>query len=164
MKKAKLLIATLFVMGFMSTSYAQYEYKSAVGLRLGSPFSASYKQFLGERGAVEGFVGFRGWPGYSSVSINALYQYHSPIPNVDGLRWYAGGGAGVYFYSWKSNWTGDTGGSTSLGILGVIGLDYKFEDLPINLSIDWMPSFFINGYGEGFSGGYGALGVRYVLK
>lgn len=164
MKKARLLIAAMFVFGFMSASFAQQDYTSAVGLRLGYPFSASYKQFLGERSAIEGFVGFRGWPGYSWVSINALYQYHSPISGVDGLRWYAGGGAGVFFWTWKSSWIGDTGTSSSIGILGVIGLDYKFEDLPINLSIDWVPSIFLSGFNSGFAGGYGALGVRYVLK
>ncbi|MBK8625236.1 MAG: hypothetical protein IPN86_06655 [Saprospiraceae bacterium] len=154
-----LVIALLFV---TSVSQAQ-DYKSAVGLRLGSPLSVSYKTFISEKGAFEGVAGFRSYSGYSWFNVGAYYQHHNEIASVDGLKWYYGAGANVYFWSWESNFI-DPGSTTSIGISGVLGLDYKFSDYPVNLSADWIPTFFINGYGNGFSGGYGALAVRYTLN
>ncbi len=48
--------------------------------------------------------------------------------------------------------------------MGVLGLDYKFTDAPVNLSLDWAPILFVNGYDNGFRGAYGALSARYTLK
>jgi hypothetical protein len=38
----------------------------------------------------------------------------------------------------------------TIGIDGVLGLDYKFNGAPINVSIDWQPSFEFGDY-VGFS-------------
>ena len=45
---------------------------------------------------------------------------------------------------------------------GVLGLDYKFRGAPINMSIDWQPSFEF-GAGRGFVGSWGGLGIRYTF-
>jgi hypothetical protein len=110
------------------------------------------------------FGGLRGYSSYSWINVGGAYQVHKPIEGVDGLNWYFGGGASVFFWTYKNSFTGDGSASTTFGILGNLGLDYKFEDSPINLSADWMPIFFINGFGSGFGGGYGALAVRYTLN
>ena len=57
----------------------------------------------------------------------------------------------------------EPGSSTSFGIQGYLGLDYTFEDLPLNLTVDWIPTIFLNGFNNGFGGSYGSLGIRYVL-
>jgi hypothetical protein len=80
------------------------------------------------------------------------------------LYWFGGGGASLFLWSWKSQYSGPQQSGTSLGVNGHLGLDYKFSDLPLNLSLDWMPVFFLNGYSSGISGGYGALCVRYVFR
>ncbi len=155
------LAVLLFTCNFAAQAQ---EYNSAIGLRLGYPTSVSYKTFLNEKGAIEAFAGFRSFSiGYNWFNIGAMYQVHNPISELDGLSWYYGGGAAVYFWSYKNNFV-DAGSSTSFGILGALGLDYKFKDAPINASLDWVPTFFVNGYSNGFAGGYGALSVRYVLK
>ncbi|MCZ2101597.1 MAG: hypothetical protein LC107_08685 [Chitinophagales bacterium] len=159
--KTKFLTVLAFVFMFALTSNAQ-DYKSAIGLRLGSPLSVSYKTFLSDKGAFEGVVGFRSYTYYSWVNIGAYYQVHNDIPNVSGLRWYYGGGANIYFWSWDSAFL-DSGSNTSFGISGVLGLDYKFADIPLNVSADWIPTFFLNGYGNGFGAGYGALAARYTF-
>jgi hypothetical protein len=82
---------------------------------------------------------------------------------VPGLKWYAGPGAHLGFWSdsWKKeNPEADAG--ISIGIDGVVGLDYKFKDVPINLSLDWQPSFSFVGYNY-FEGGWGGLGIRYTF-
>ena len=159
--KTRFFTALTFVCMFALAGNAQ-DYKSAIGLRLGSPLSVSYKTFLSEKGAFEAVAGFRSYTGYSWVNIGAYYQVHNDFPNVDGLKWYYGAGANVYFWSWDSAFL-DAGSNTSFGISGVLGLDYKFKDIPLNVSADWIPTFFLNGYGNGFAAGYGALAARYTF-
>lgn len=163
MKKLTLLILSLF---FMMTCIATMDaqvYKSAIGARLGYPLSASYKTFMNENGAIEVYAGFRGYSLYSWVSVSGAYQYHKPFPDVEGLQWYFGGGASVYFWNYKSGFIGEQS-NTGIGLQGYLGLDYKIKDVPLSLTIDWIPTVFVSGYLSGFGGGYGGLGVRYVLK
>ncbi len=136
-------------------------YQSAIGARLGVPFAASYKMFITEPGAIELFAGFRGYTGYSWLSINGAYEHHFPISGVDNLSWYVGGGAGFQFWTWRNAALDQ---NTSFSVMGILGLDYKFEEIPLNLSLDWMPTFFINGFLGGFGGGYGSLSARYILN
>lgn len=72
----------------------------------------------------------------------------------------------MYFWSYDDVWLGSNRySSTTFGVMGVVGLDYKFTDIPLNLSVDWVPTFFIgDGYVSGFGGGYGALSARYTLR
>ena len=158
MKTRFTILVAVFVMAF---SYVQaQEYNSAVGLRFGYPLSVSYKKFLSTQGAMELTAGFRSFSGWSWFNIGGYYQHHNAIESVEGLRWYYGGGANVYFWTFKS---GFSGSSTSIGLSGVLGLDYRFKDIPLNLSVDWIPTFFLNGFDNGFAGGYGALSARYIL-
>lgn len=159
-----LVFTMLLLISLVSKLSAQESsYKTAVGLRLGYPLSVSLKHFLGEKNAIEGFVGMRGYSSYRWITVGGLYQLHTPISGVNGLNWYWGGGAAAYFWSFKSSFLSDAS-SVSLGILGCVGLDYKVSTIPLSLSIDWVPSYSINGYGSGFGGGYGAISVRYTLK
>ena len=43
------------------------------------------------------------------------------------------------------------------------GLQYTFDDVPVNVSLDWVPTVFLTGYISGAGLGYGSLAVRYVL-
>lgn len=163
MKKFALLISMLFVLAVANDLKAQ-DYQSAIGLRLGSPLAVSYKFFISDPGAIELYLGFRSYAiGYTFLNPGAMYQYHLPISGVDGLQWYFGAGASVFLYSYKSNF-GPAGDNLGIGLNGVLGLDYKFTDAPINLSLDWTPTIFISGYLTGFGGGYGALAARYTLN
>ena len=159
MKKA-LYLSLLFTFLFTASADAQ-NYSSAVGLRLGSPWAASYKTFINESNALEFTGAFRSNSGYSWFGITGAYQIHKPISDVEGLNYYYGGGAGVYFYSFDSDFVGD--GKTSIGIQGYLGLDYTFKDTPINITADWIPTFFLNGFDSGFGAGFGSVGVRYIL-
>jgi hypothetical protein len=165
----KIIIAMVFCLLFVfSKADAQVQdYKSAIGLRLGYPISISYKTFINDNAALEGYAGFRGYSYYSWFNVGALYQYHKPIESVDGLAWYFGGGANVFFWNYDNTFypNSDDFSSVSFGISGVIGLDYKFADIPLNLSVDWLPTFIIGGeFLSGFGGNYGALSARYILN
>jgi len=161
----KKLIFTLSIVGCcIFAAQSQSTYKTAIGLRLGYPLSASLKHFISEKGAVEVYAGYRGYSFYSWVNIGVLYQHHTQIASVEGLQWYLGGGGAVYFWNYNRGFNNGDAANTSFGVSGCLGLDYKFADFPINLSVDWVPTFFVNGYGNGFGAGYGGLAVRYTLK
>ena len=159
--RTRLLSVLSFVVLFFLSSYAQ-DYNSAIGLRFGYPSSVSYKKFVSDHGAFEGVVGFRSYSGFSSINIGAYYQYHNDIGTIPNFRWYYGGGANIYFWNTRNTFIKNNS-STSLGISGVIGLDYKFEEIPINVSIDWMPTVLFAGYEKGF-GANGGLAVRYTIN
>lgn len=159
MKKLTLLIIILGSFLFAIPTQAQ-NFKSAVGARLGYPLSISYKQFINESGAFEVYGGTRGYSGYRWFSVSGAYQIHKPIESFEGLNYYYGAGASVYFW----NFDFDTDASTtSLGLQGYLGLSYTFSDNPINISLDWVPTFFLNSYVDSFGAGYGSLAVRYIL-
>ena len=55
----KKLFFTLAIMFACFAAFSQANYKSAIGLRLGYPASISFKTFVNEKGAFEGFLGYR---------------------------------------------------------------------------------------------------------
>jgi len=134
----KLLSASLVVAAilFAQTSFAQY--KTALGVRLSSSQamvsnSISLKHFLSESTAVEALFSF-GDP----LALGAMLEVHNRLA-TEGLNWFYGGGGylgfvKVYDPNRKVN---DT--EVNFGAMGVLGLDYKFMNLPLNLSLDWKP-------------------------
>lgn len=142
------------------------EYKTAIGARLGSPLSASIKYFMNESNALEGYIGFRSYSFYNWLSISGAYQVHKPIKSAPGLQYYFGGGASFFIWSFDEKvYFGQRYSSSSIGIQGYLGLDYTFEDAPVSLTIDWIPTYFIGtNFISGFGAGYGSLGVRYILS
>lgn len=153
MKKITLLIvfATVLFAGTVSAqSYSNGgpDYTTAIGIRLGYPYGLTVKHFISSRGALEGILG----AGYG-FNITGLYEYHGDISGANGLRWFAGGG--LSFYSWRNY-------GASIGIAGVLGLDYKIPSAPIDLSLDWMPGLYFTGF-NGFESGDGGLSIRYTF-
>ncbi|MCW3092591.1 MAG: hypothetical protein JWP81_3660 [Ferruginibacter sp.] len=133
MKKKTLLFVSI-VAFFTCTLKAQEtsttpEYKTAVGIRLGpsSPAIApgfTVKHFLDDQHAVEGILGIN-----DGIGLCALYEWHKPIVSVEHLQWFVGAG-GYAAYRSKTSY---------VGAAGIVGVDYKFQDIPLNISVDWKP-------------------------
>jgi len=159
-----IFLGIILILCFSGIAKAQ-SFDSSIGLRLGSPLSVTYKKFVNDQMAFEAYGGFRNHDSFSSfMSLSGALQIHQDLGSVDNLQWYYGGGASVFFWSWKNSFVPvENTGTVSFGIQGYLGLSYTFDQVPINLSVDWVPTFFINGRGSGFGGGYGALAIRYVL-
>ena len=162
-----LFVLTSFIVDNLQ---AQSEYKSAIGGRVGVPIAGSIKHFISEAGALEGYAGFRdaGSNYYYSgvnITIGGMYQHHFPIADIDGFKWYVGGGALVQFYNVRDNRNTNDYSSTGFALNGVGGVDYKFKGIPLNVSADWMPTFFLNKtYYNNFGAGYGGLAARYTFR
>jgi len=159
----KIFLATLLIPLFFSFKAQAQSWEKAIGLRLGFPNSITYKQFISEDAAIEGIFGTRNEDGVRSINLSAAYQIHKPIldDNFGELRWYYGGGGTLVFFNFDDNST--LSGGTSIGIQGYLGVDYTFNDVPINLSLDWTPNFLFTGFGNGFGGDFGGVAVRYVF-
>jgi hypothetical protein len=159
MKKILLAITVLFTVVTIQAQQMNTgsDYKTALGVKV-YPGAISVKHFLNAN-AVEAL----GYVTSDGFRLTGLYEIHNPLGNVEGLKWYVGGGAhiGVWSDSWKTRYPTRPDG-LSLGVDGVIGLDYKITGAPLNLSFDWQPSFNIIGYNY-FEGGWGGLGIRYTF-
>lgn len=123
----KRILILLFITGVAATSMQAQNYKTAVGLRLSSNDatvnnSISVKQFINKVVALEGLISF------DPAAVSVLAEVHQPVSSTPGLRWLYGGGGYVAFKN-----------GISLGAQGILGLDYKFLAIPLNLSLDWKP-------------------------
>jgi hypothetical protein len=157
MKKIMFLLA-LFA---TATSFAQQAggpgYNSAIGAKISTGLAFTYKKFITGKNALEGQAMFF----REGIRFAGLYEFHFNIEGVDGLSWYVGPGAHVGF--WKPEYKNKYNSSVDLGVDGVLGLDYKFRDLPLNLSLDWQPGFSVLG-DAGLQPQFGGLAIRYVLQ
>lgn len=157
MKKALLILVA--VMGFAFAASAQ---SNAIGLRLGYGNEISYQTAMGSNrlevdlGSLDALLYHYNW---NFLSLTGTYQWTFGLP-VDGLGWYVGPGVMAGFY--LSDYADSKG--LNIGIGGIIGLDYKFAGIPLQLSIDARPMYSVV-HPKYFNGiGYSAaLGVRYTF-
>jgi hypothetical protein len=136
----------------MNRTASAQDYRLALGVRLSNnvpTLSSSFtgKYFITEKNAIEGLVSFG-----NRFGIGGLLEFHKPFA-TEGLSWFFGAGGYVGFED----------DDTYLGPTGVLGLDYKFPSVPVNLSIDWKPELdilpSINFVPEAF-----AVSIRFVIK
>ncbi len=148
MKKATLLFSIIIM---AAISVKAQTYSTAIGAKF---YTGNYsigglniRHSLTENTAVEGSLLF-----YSgNVGIEGLYQYQAPINGVDGLQYFVGGGGMLGF-----------GNETSFSLRLTGGVDYKFEDAPIDVSLGFDPFFQLApNTSSSFKLG---IGLRYVLK
>lgn len=150
----------IFFLLTSSYSYSQYSstYQSSIGVKYSAGIAASYKHFITPAKAIEAQSMFF----EKGVRLIALYEFHFyNIEGLAGLGWYVGPGAHVGFYFGRYKPTYNT--ILDVGLDGVIGLDYHFNNTPVNMSLDWQPSFGLLGK-SGIQPQFGGLGIRYVLQ
>ena len=154
MKNFKLTL-TLIALLFAFAANAQNNsssYKTAVGVKF-YPGAITVKHFVKETAALEGIAYF--WN--KGFRFTGLYELHYDLLQVEGLKWYVGPGAHIGFYNDKYY-----DGNTLFGIDGIIGVDYKIKGAPLNLSLDWNPSFEFGANSAGFNS-FGGLAIRFAF-
>jgi hypothetical protein len=149
MKKIFLSILCIGSFGIINKVFAQEvvsntsaigtDYKTAIGIRLSNnaPIvsnAITVKHFLNEKTAVEALFSF----GNDITSLGALVEFYKPI-STPGLQWFYGAGGYLGFgKEYDVNKDRDVN-TTFFGAQGIVGLDYKFAGIPVNLSVDWKP-------------------------
>src|ERR1700733_14507649 len=134
MRKAVILfsLVSFLAINQLSAQSMGSSYETAIGVKF-YPGALSIKHFVEENRALEGLLNF--WD--HGFRLTGLYELHGDIGGAPGLKWYVGPGAHVGWYNgtvYHDYYYGN--GAVSLGVDGVLGLDYKINGAPIDLSID----------------------------
>lgn len=125
MKKLFCLIAVAFL---TLTTVSAQDYKWAAGIRTGGEtIGLSVKYSLDGVNALEGIFAM---PWDNGFTATVLYERHIPVI-TDGFHFYYG--AGGHIGGWDHRF--------SLGIDGIIGLEYKVSAIPLAFSLDYKPVF-----------------------
>ena len=164
MKKIVIVTVTMLAFSFMMARAQRMDqdYRTALGVKVwANGGGVSLKHFVSPNHALEGIGYF--WD--RGVRLTGLYEFHFDIADAPGLKWYVGPGAHIGFYNnhYDDRFGNYGNGGSFVGVDGVLGLDYKFDRAPINLSLDWQPSVEF-GDGRGFNSGWGGVGIRYTFK
>lgn len=166
MKRITLLLSAILIAG---ATYAQ-DYKNSIGLRFGNGnydvVGAAFKTFISEPAALEFDLGFNPDSYHdnnvNSASLSGAYQHHFQIADIQGFKWFIGGGA--VLAQTFSDW--DDYDGFSAGIFPTGGVDYKLKNAPFAFSADVRPTIHLvkgsNLYNNGFYFN-GGLTARYTF-
>ena len=154
MKKV-LLIAVVII--------ASYSYGTAqeLGVRFGDVSGGSVAIdgvfSLGEFSRVHADLSFGNGFG-ADVLWDFLYR---PLGG-EAFNWYAGVGPYLGVFDTKNDKEDGDDTEFNLGVVGEIGLEYRFNSVPISLSADYRPSLEIIDETSFHAGGFG-FNIRYVF-
>lgn len=135
----KVLFVLLLAAGTCSLNTLNAQnYKTALGLRLssGPPMvnnSVSVKHFINSKTAIEGLLSFS-----DPLALGLLVEFHKPF-STSGLQWFYGGGGYISFVKTFDPNKGKNETDANFGAQGIVGLDYKFSNVPLNIALDWKP-------------------------
>ncbi|MEO5649309.1 MAG: hypothetical protein ABIR03_05215 [Ginsengibacter sp.] len=144
---------------FMAAGVNAQTYRTALGAKFYTgDFSVggiNIRHTTATNTALEGSLLF-----YSGgVGIEGLYEYQGPINGAQGLEYFVGGGGLLGFGTRDRN---DHNNSTTFALRLTGGLDYKFADAPIAVSLGLDPFFYLSpSTGSNLALG---IGLRYVIK
>jgi len=156
---------TLLLIGFIFTITAVNAqlYKTTIGIRGGLYSGVTLKHFVANTSAVEILVATR----WSGIQATALIEFHDELGGSENFLWYYGFGGHVGTYESKNTPKGHpdniNGSYTTLGIDGIIGIEYSFSEVPINISLDYKPAINILG-SQYFASDAAAFSIRYMFK
>ncbi|SEM35073.1 hypothetical protein SAMN04488505_104132 [Chitinophaga rupis] len=151
----RFILFTLILTGCMYDLKAQSTASKGpqVGIRLGLPLGATARYFFTDADAVEGIAGIYN----ETFTVTGLYERHFDLSalTVQGFAWYVGGGAHMGIRKYE--------GSTKFiaGVDGILGLDYSFAAIPLNLGLDWKPAVHFSTPSDLASF---AVSARYILN
>jgi hypothetical protein len=153
MKKTTLLFAIILL---VAAGVKAQTYETAVGAKFyagnGTYGGLNIRHSTSEHTALEGSLLFQS----GAIGLEGLYQYQGPITGAEGLEYFVGGGGFLGFGTGKGN------NSTAFALRLTGGVDYKFADAPIDVSLGFDPFFYLTpATGTNLTLG---IGLRYVLR
>lgn len=161
----KVILSAFMLIGLAFSAHSQDISKNAIGLRLGDNDGfngeVTYQRGLSKNNRLELDLGWRSSNDVDAFKLVGLYQWVWDIDN--NFNWYAGAGAGLG--SWSSDYSGGSDSGTILLVAGDIGIEYKFDEIPLLLSFDFRPEIYFDSdkYREDSFGPDIALGIKYCF-
>jgi len=146
------------------------EYKNSVGVRAGIPLGfttmghsgVTIKHFFNKTNAIEGIVS--GYSFGTSIAVTGLVQNEHWTGIYPGINWYWGMGAHMGYMDAKAATflPSSFKGGGVMGLDAVLGVEYTFDEIPLNISVDIMPNLNLVGYvGPNFF--VSGISARYVF-
>ena len=154
MKKILLTVVAIFAMSTMANAQIK-----DLGVRIGGGqgYGAELSAMWGMGGnRLEIDLGWNSDEGYNGFSLAGIYQWTGDIGS--GFGWYAGIGAHVGYWNYDAINDSDI----ALALAAQAGIEYKFDAIPIQLSLDIRPRFYLIPDTD-FHWGDIALGIRYCF-
>lgn len=156
MKKIIIAIVALFAM-----STAANAQLSDLGVRFngGYGYGAELSALWGMGGnRLETDLGWNLGDHWNAISFAAVYQWTGEIGS--GFGWFAGVGGWLGMWSHDANYVGVDNDGFNLALAGQAGIEYNFDAIPIQLSLDVRPRFNLIPSTH-FDWGGVAFGIRY---
>lgn len=152
----------LFAFVFMAVAAADAQtYQTALGAKFysgnGSIGGVNIRHSTAANTALEGSLLFFN----GGIGLEGLYEYQAPISGAEGLQYFVGGGAMVGFGTGR-HYDDNRNNTTSFALRLTGGIDYKFADAPIDISLGLDPFFYLAPYTS--SNLALGIGLRYVIK
>lgn len=174
----KILLACGFMTLFATQGFSQMgmamgdTYKFGVGVRGAWVANGlDLKYFLDQGGghALEGIFG--AFWGRFDVTVLYEKQQDLNLGGVSGLDWFIG--IGGHLRNYGKNWGNNSGrwfyysgpgDGLHLGVDGIIGLEYKFAELPLAAGVDFKPFYELDLDGKGYIQSDVALKLLFTLE
>lgn len=162
----KVILSVILLAGFTFAAEAQNISKNALGIRLGDNDGfggeISYQRKLSKNNRLEIGFGWRNNDDIDAIKLTGIYQW---IWNIEGgFNWYAGVGGGLGIWD-NNNYNNGKNTYDEDGLVifaaGDIGIEYDFEQAPIQISLDLRPQLGFNNYNDDNFGIDIGLGIRY---
>ncbi|MEO8820990.1 MAG: hypothetical protein ABI267_05975 [Ginsengibacter sp.] len=157
----KVLVLLFSLVCFAGAAANAQAYQTALGAKFytgnGSIGGVNIRHSTAENTALEGSLLFFN----GGIGLEGLYEYQAPISGAEGLQYFVGGGALVGFGT-GARVNNNRNNSTSFALRLTGGIDYKFADAPIDVSLGLDPFFYLAPYTS--SNLALGIGLRYVIK
>ncbi len=148
MKLKKAIFLAVAVIGLAFAAKAQ---NNAIGVRLsgGNQWycgEISYQRSINDLNRIEADLGYRVDDEYDIgyLFLTGVYQLHFDISAAKNLGWYFGFGPRFeLFYYDGHSYNHPINFAGAAGAVGQVGMDYHFNAIPLQLSLDFRPCLYL---------------------
>jgi hypothetical protein len=145
------MMKKLFTISAILLMFSSFTFGQEIGIRFGEVTGGNVAVdgvfSLGQFSRIHGDISF----GNNGIGVDLLWDFIYQPLSGEAFKWYAGVGPFLNIQD-----------PFGLGVVGELGLDYHFNNVPISISADWRPSFRIIENTDFDVVGFG-LNIRYVL-
>lgn len=154
MKKLFIALVAVFAIGTANAQIKDLGVRIGGGEGFGTEISSQWGMGANR---LEVDLGWHSDTGYDEFNVSGIYQWLGDLGS--GFNWFAGVGARVAM--WSYDYAG-AGSDFAAALAGQAGIEYNFEQIPIQLTLDIRPCFWLITPGDPtFKWGDIALGIRY---
>lgn len=157
--KIRITLLILLAGLFINNSNAQ-DYNLGIGVRLGYNPGLTLKKSLSSNTYFEALLSANS----HGFIVTGLWEKQQPFLNEPGFSWFYG--VGAHFGAWDQNHNYNNwythNDELTIGVDGILGLEYSFVNAPFSLALDWKPAFDVIS-SPGLRVGNGAFSVRFTF-